>query len=332
MRAGCTSVNFLTMTLPLTESRSLQGFSIASVTVVYDGENMLRRHLESIGQQTRAVNEIIVVNNASRDQTLPLLRNEYPNVTVLNLPENLGVGGALKAGLEYAALRKKHDWVWIFDQDSAPEADALQQLLDALQYLNGMQGKTAILAPLCVDPRTGMITHGLAWRGARLLPAPLSNHQPITFLDSVISSGSLIRRSAIESVGLPRADFFMDFVDHEHCLRLRRSGFVIAAVKDSRVQHTLGQPATFRFLGHTKYWSDYAPWREYYMTRNRVYTLWRHYSRCTVKAWAIYGLLRHALETLLLGKNRVSCLRMIYRGFIDGRAGRLGIRSSERTI
>lgn len=312
--------------------RRLQGLSIASVTVVYNGETVLRRHLESIRGQTRSVDEIIVVDNSSSDRSLALLQNEYPNVTILKLPDNLGVGGGLNAGLEYAALRKGHDWVWIFDQDSAPEPDALQQLLLARHHLNGAQKKTAILSPVCVDPRTGMITRGLAWRGAQLLPTAVKDDQPITFFDSVVSSGSLICRSAIQTAGLPRSDFFMDFVDHEHCLRLRRAGFMIAAVRDSRVQHTLGQPATFRLLGHTKHWSDHAPWREYYMTRNRVYTLWTHYSMYTVKTWAIVGLFRHAMEILLLGKNKARCLRMMYRGFLDGRAGRLGIRArNERT-
>lgn len=300
---------------------------MASVTVAYNGEGVLEHNLEAIRHQARGVDEIIVVDNASRDDTVALLRSKYPEVTVLNLPENRGVGGGLAAGLAYAALRKKYDWVWIFDQDSAPEPGALQQLLGGLHHLNSTEESTAVLAPQCVHPHTGMTTYGLAWRGARLLPTSPEQDQPITFMDTAITSGCLIRRSAIEAVGLPRADFFMDFVDHEHCLRMRRSGFNIVVVRDSRIHHALGEPSKFSFLGRTVYWSDHAPWREYYMTRNRVYTLWRYYSLPAIKVLELYGLIRHAMEILLFGKHKAACLRMMYHGFTDGRAGRLGIRS-----
>jgi GT2 family glycosyltransferase len=305
---------------------STDALSIASVTVAYNGEHELGRHLEGLRHQNRKLDEIIVVDNASTDDTHELLERGYPDLTVLHLPENRGVGGGLAAGLAYA-LEKEHDWVWTFDQDSIPNRDCLEQLLNALSFLDGESHKAAVLAPVCVHLETGMMCHGLSWRGSRLLPTAIVPNQPITLLDSVISSGSLIRREALEKAGLPRTDFFMDFVDHEHCLRLRRSGFNIAMVRDSHLQHALGEPAKFKFLGRSKYWSDHAPWREYYMTRNEIFTMWKYYPQLTVKVLVLYRLARHALDILLFGKNKTACLAMMYRGFVDGRAGRLGIQS-----
>jgi rhamnosyltransferase len=116
-------------------------------------------------------------------------------------------------------------------------------------------------------------------------------------------------------------------VDHEHCLRLRRHGFKIALVRESRLQHALGEPSKFAFLGRLKYWSDHAPWREYYMTRNEIYTIWEYYPKRAVKVLALYRQLRHAMDVLLFGKEKLACLSMIYRGFLDGRLGRLGVNS-----
>lgn len=121
-----------------------------------------------------------------------------------------------------------------------------------------------------------------------------------------------------------RADFYMDFVDHEHCLRLRRSGFKIAVVRDSRMAHALGEPSKQRFLGKTKHWSDHEPWREYYVTRNEIYTIWRYYSDPVTKALVLYRMMRRATGILLFGKHKKSCLQMMLQGMIDGRAGRLG--------
>ena len=301
-------------------------YSIASVTVAYNGASVLRQHLASLRGQSRALDEIVVVDNASTDETLHLLASEYPQVTVLHQPTNGGVGGGLAAGLAYAALEKQYDWVWIFDQDSVPSPDALERLLCGLQHLHEAKDRTAILAPVCVHPETGMSYPALSWRSARFVTVPASTAQPVTFVDMVISSGSLMRREAVEEAGLPRRDFFIDFVDYENCLRLRRHGFQIAVVNDSTLEHAIGTPTTFNILGRDISWADHAPWREYYMARNEVFTIWQYHPRLATKAFVFYRLVQHALGVLLFGKRRLECLRMMGRGVLDGRAGRLGIR------
>lgn len=300
--------------------------SIASVTVAYNGATVLRRHLDSLRRQTRKLNEIVIVNNASTDNTFNLLATEFPEATVLNLPANVGVGGGFAAGIAYAALRNKHDWIWIFDQDSVPSGDGLERLLAGLQHLRDTEECPAILAPVCIHPETGMIYPALSWRGWRFRPTARSSEQPITFADVTISSGSLIRSGAVNKAGLPRADFFMDFVDYEYCLRLRRTGFRIAVVRDSILSHAIGAPTTLHILGRTKYWTDHVPWREYYMARNELFTLWQYYPGWRSKAFTLSRLARHALGLLLFGKQKLACIGMMFRGFLDGRAGRLGIR------
>jgi rhamnosyltransferase len=300
--------------------------SIASVTVAYNGAGVLRQHLESLRRQSQELDEIVVVDNASTDETLHFLASECTEVTVLHLPANGGVGGGLAAGLAYAALEKKYDWVWIFDQDSVPAPNALERLLSGLQHLDDAEETTAILAPVCVNPETGMTYPALSWRGSRFVTIPVSPTQPVTFVDMVISSGSLMRREAIVEVGLPRKDFFIDFVDYEHCLRLRRHGFRIAVVRDSMLEHAIGAPTTLNILGRDKSWADHAPWREYYMARNEVFTIWQYRSELATKAFVLYRLARHALGILLFGKRKVKCFRMIWTGILDGQAGRLGIR------
>ncbi len=300
--------------------------SIASVTVVYNGADVLRRHLESLKGQSRQLDEIVVVNNASTDGTRDLLANEYPEVTVINLPTNGGVGGGLAAGLSYAALQQRHDWIWLFDQDSVPGTACLERLLSGFQQIDGKDQPIGILAPICANRETGMTYPGLSWHGRHFAPARVASDRPVTFVDMVITSGSLMRLEAVEAAGLPRADFFMDFVDYEHCLRLRRHRFQVAVVRDSILDHSIGAPTTFRILGRTKSWADHVPWREYYMARNETFTMWKYSSALATKSFVMYRLAQHALGILFFGKQKWSCLRMMWRGFLDGRAGRLGLR------
>lgn len=301
-------------------------FSIASLTVAYNGAKVLHSHLGALKRQTQKIDEIIVVNNASTDDTLDLLAAKFPEITVLNLSKNGGVGGGYAAGLDYAAITKKYDWVWLFDQDSLPAEDGLELLLAGLQHLNGDAASIAILAPTSAHRETKMMCPGLLWQGGRIVKMQVDCNRPISLVDLVISSGSLIRREAIAAVGLPRADFFMDFVDYEHCLRLRRHGFKVAVVRDSHLDHVLGAPTTFNILGHTIHWTDHVPWRVYYMTRNEVFTIWKYYSSWRNKAFLFLRMAWYVFFLLLLGKRKLACLSMMYRGIQDGRAGRLGIR------
>lgn len=301
-------------------------YSIASVTVATNAASILPRQLEMLKRQTRKLDEIIVVDNASSDGTRELLASRYPEVTVLNLPENRGVGGALAAGLAYTTTVKKHDWTWLLDDDSVPSPDGLEQLLRGLEDVGDRADDIAILAPLAVHEQTQLATPGYFWRNGLRRASTKTIAQRISFVDIVISSGTLIRKESIDRVGLPRSDFFMDFVDHELCLRLRRHGFRIAVVAGCRLDHALGEPRKINFFGFQKSWTDHAPWREYYITRNEVFTIWTYYSDWRTKLSIIRRLLRHAVGIVLFGERKFPCLAMIFRGFRDGRAGRLGIR------
>lgn len=299
--------------------------SIASVTVAHNGEEALSRHLDALKRQTRKLDEIIVVDNASSDNSLNLLAADHPEVTVLSQPENSGVGGGFAAGIAYAALEKKHDWVWLFDQDSLPEGDSLELLLAGLRYVDGVAASVAILAPAGVNNETQLAYLPHLWRNG-LRPVCAGDLKDVSFVDSVISSGTLLRREAVENAGLPRVDFFMDFVDHEYCLRLRRLGYRIAVVASSRLNHTVGEPRKVSFLGSKRVWTDHAAWRQYYMIRNEVFTVWNYYPDWKSKTHTIRHLLREKARMLLLGKRRLRTLMMMCHGFLDGRAGRLGIR------
>ena len=71
--------------------------SVASVTVAYNEAHVLPRQLDALLTQTRRLQEVIVVDNASTDGVRAMLAERYPQVTVLTMRENLGVGGALAA-------------------------------------------------------------------------------------------------------------------------------------------------------------------------------------------------------------------------------------------
>jgi rhamnosyltransferase len=296
------------------------------VTTAYNAASVLPRHLESLLRQTRCLQEIIVVDNGSSDDTYALLTERYPQVTVLRLSENVGAAGAWSAGLEYAMLRKQHDWVWGFDDDSLPDPSALELLLKGIESLDKTNPDVGMVAPLPIHKETGTCYPPLLWQDGFVKPSPELLNQAIWFADLVIASGCMVRRHVVEKVGLPRSDFFMDFFDFEYCLRVRAAGFKIAVVSCARAAHEIGNARTVRLPGYLRVWPDHAPWREYYIARNMTYAAWWLYPNRNVKEFVIRHLARHAAGVLLFGSNKSSCLKKMAQGFCDGRKASLGIR------
>jgi rhamnosyltransferase len=300
--------------------------SVASVTVAYNAAAVLSRQLDALLRQTRPLQEIVVVDNGSTDGTDALLAERYPQVTVLRLPENLGIGAGLAAGLTYAALEKRHDWVLTFDHDSVPNQDALEALLKGTASIGNIDGEVGIAAAMPVHLETGICYPPMFWRDGYVQPTAEQIQQPIWFPDLVISSGSMVRRDVVEKIGLPRTDLFMSFVDFEYCLRARSHGYRIAVVTGSQFAHEMGNAREVRLPGYSHLWPDRAPWGEYYISRNITYAAWWLYPSSRTKRFALRHLARHAGGIIFFGSNKLACLRKMAQGFWDGRRASLGIR------
>jgi GT2 family glycosyltransferase len=304
----------------------IAGPSIASVTVSYNAAKVLPRQMDALLRQTRPLQEIVVVDNASNDGSTAALAKLYSQVTVLQMSENVGAGGALAAGIEYATLKKRHDWVWTFDDDSVPNDNALEALLGGTQSLASINGELGMAASLPIHRETGACYPPLLWRDGFVKPSEEMLATPVWFADLVIVSGCMVRREVVEKIGLPRADFFMDFIDFEYCLRARARGFKIAVITGSQIAHEIGNSREVHLPGYSHLWCEHQPWREYYISRNIAYAAWWLYPSRRTKYFVVRHLARHAGAVLLFGSHKVACLRKMAQGFSDGFRGKLGIR------
>lgn len=175
--------------------------SIASITSAYNAARVLPRQIDALLRQTRSLQEIIVVDNASTDGTGAMLAERYPQVKVLRLPSNVGAAGGWAAGLEYAALERKHDWIWNFDDDSVPGDSALEMML-VLGAGAVEDPGVGILAPLPVNSATGARYPPLLWRDGLIRPAERLMREPVWFAEVAVASGCMVRRDVVEAVGL----------------------------------------------------------------------------------------------------------------------------------
>src|SRR4051794_12189716 len=104
--------------------------SVCAVLVTYNRSTLLREALAALLRQTRPVERILVVDNASTDGTRSMLGDEFPQVDVLTLPENVGSAGGFHAGIAHA-FGRGFEWIWTLDDDAIAEPSALAALLAA---------------------------------------------------------------------------------------------------------------------------------------------------------------------------------------------------------
>jgi GT2 family glycosyltransferase len=293
--------------------------------MVYNAVQAIPRQIEALLAQTRSLQEIIVVDNASTDGTCALLAERYPQITVLRIPENLGAAGAWALGLSHA-VGKAHDWVWTFDDDSVPELNGLELLLNEIGTIGSGEGEVGMAVPMPVHRETNTSYPPWFWRNGLVKPTTVQMQKPIWFADLAIASGSLVRREVVEKIGLPRADFFMDVFDLEYCLRIRANGYKIAVVTRAELAHEVGSARKIRLPGYKRLWSDQPPWREYYISRNLTYMTWRLYPSGGAKRSVLRYLCVHAIGVLLFSSKKLASFGKMAQGAWDGLRGRLGIR------
>jgi rhamnosyltransferase len=140
---------------------------------------------------------------------------------------------------------------------------------------------------------------------------------------AVITSGLLVRKSALDQAGGFRTDFFVDSVDIDFCLRLRRSGSRIVQDKRVRLPHSLGSTRAHRFLFLKVRVTHHPTWRLYWVFRNQTTLVKENWRRDPV--WclgAVAILVRWVLLTALYEAPRGRRLRAALNGFADGLRGR----------
>src|SRR4029450_9563907 len=90
---------------------------VAAVVVTRNRSQVLRETLLAIRRQEWPPASVLVVDNDSDDGTAAMLRAEFPEVGHHRLPENLGFGAPLAAGMRRAA-GEDADYFWLLDDDS----------------------------------------------------------------------------------------------------------------------------------------------------------------------------------------------------------------------
>jgi len=220
----------------------------ASIVIVnWNTKGLLAECLASIEANPPAGGlEVIVVDNASVDGSVEMIRESFPQVTLLVNETNVGFAGANNRGITHS----RGDYVLLLNSDTVVRAGALEALLlfmeeqpDAgaagARLLNrdgSLQHSCSALPTLL---REGMHLFHLDYRQRRMMQG-WDIEQPRQ-VDVLLGACLLVRREALEQVGLMDEGYFMYSEEVDYCRRLRDAGWRLYWVPRAEVVHYGGQ-------------------------------------------------------------------------------------------
>jgi rhamnopyranosyl-N-acetylglucosaminyl-diphospho-decaprenol beta-1,3/1,4-galactofuranosyltransferase len=282
------------------------GETVCAVVVTRDRKDLLMECLAAVAGQTRAPDHVVVVDNASSDGSAEAVAREHPAVELVRLERNEGGAGGFHEGMRHAHA-DGWTWMWVMDDDTIPQPDALELLLDA-------RGEGA--------PQPALMASKVVWTDGRIHPMnpPRLDMSDIDAVVTGFERGAvpmrlctfpslLVRSAVVDRYGLPRKEFFIWSDDIDFTARVLRwePGYFVPA---SVAVHKTKTRAT--------------PWtggeRFYYAVRNGLWLIRGDALDPRERLFQLRLVVRQIRLYLGVERWSPSALRVVARGLVDGLA------------
>jgi len=299
---------------------------IAAIVVTYNRKQLLGECIDSLLRQTRPLDGLYIIDNASTDGTDQYLvgrglissADRAIEVRYVRMSENAGGAGGFAEGMEQAT-GAGYDWLWLMDDDVLAAPDALDVLLQKKGRLEAAHSEPFILNSLVLarDSSDGdVLAFPLRELSARGSPKMGTFHWRLSEVRDKVHdglyrwicpfNGTFVPARAVREVGPPRKEFFIYGDETDFQFRAAKTFRLYTAVA-SRVFHPRPQPGRF-------------DWKQYYSIRN-MFIVNRHFDHAALRN------LRLIFVGLVMGlRHGRQGTKLMLRAIRDGLAGRLGKR------
>ncbi len=244
------------------------------IIVTHNSSQYISECLNTIAPYNNKDINIIIVDNASTDITLEIIKTKFPSITLIQNLKNIGFAAAVNQ----AAYQSKSDYLLILNPDTRLESkyfEKLQKFIEQKPDLSicGFQlistkgedlpscWKTPTLKTLCFEM---FLPHKIS------LKLVTESSNKLSEIDAVSGACMLIRRETFEKLGGFDDRFFMYVEDLDFCLRARKTGYQVFINPDIKVVHHVAKSS----------WQDMQGFF-FNIYTSKFYFLRKHYS--TVK-------------------------------------------------
>ncbi len=270
---------------------------IAAIVVLYNPDNEVLSNINSYIDQ---VDKLYAVDNSDNLNSVLVERIKLNNrIEYISNHGNVGIAAALNVGVK-KAIAEGYEYLLTMDQDSEASPLMVSKLLECFR----IDSAIALVAPLLFHPE-----------GRRII------HHTDNFCEQVFTawtSGNLINLKIYGKTGGFKEELFIDYVDHEFCLRINKMGYMVYVCNKAKLKHNLGKIKEVNLFFRKVYPTNHSALRLYYRTRNRFYVkkvfkndFPEFFKQDTKDFWRTF------LKVILFESERLKKIRYCLKGFND---------------
>lgn len=290
--------------------KAIPAQNIFTIVVTYNRLDWLKRNVAALQQQSKRIDTICIVDNASTDGTrefLQKLEQNDPQIKAIYLDENTGGAGGFHCGMNYAA-ENAADWFWLMDDDCIPDPDCLKNLLIDFPVNTG-----ALVSPLALslEDRQTQIWHD---------EQPLKVNTGLQKTITAPFTGLLVNRQVVDMIGFPDKNFFIYADDVEYSLRAKQSKLKTYTSTNAILYHPYKAVSKIDFKIFKLPHYECSKLRAYYATRNNIICNKRY--NTVVKPLSEHY--KTLIKLLVAGKLELALLKG--KGILDGLNNRVYVK------
>lgn len=236
--------------------------NVPKVTVIiphFNGEQILRRCLETIRLSTFNDFQVLMVDNCSTDRSVQIVKSEFPHVNIIQNRKNLGYAGACNLGIQLS----KSKYIVLLNNDTKVVPGWLEVLVEAADSdskIGAVQPKIlSIQNPdkfdYCGAAGGEIDIFGYPFARGRIfysIEKDINQYDTPSEVFWATGAASLIRRSALDKIGLLEQSFFAHMEEIDLNWRLHLAGYKVVTAPQALVYHqtggTLGEDKFMKML------------------------------------------------------------------------------------
>lgn len=227
---------------------------LSIIIVNWNTKKLLEESVSSIFKYTKDITfEVIVFDNGSTDGSVEMIKEKYPQVKLIESPENKGFVVGNLEGYKIAS----GDYVLMLNSDAYLVSDELKKMVDAmradtrigilgprLEYADGSLQKSVRRFPTFISQML------ILFKVHNLFPnfGPIGDYYMSNFdysqsaeVDQVMGAALLTRKDIIEKIGFLDETFWAWFEEVDFCKRVKDAGYINMYFADARIRHHKGQ-------------------------------------------------------------------------------------------
>ncbi|MDE6378962.1 MAG: glycosyltransferase family 2 protein [Muribaculaceae bacterium] len=278
---------------------------VSIIIVNYNTAGMLRDCLESIKQQTSDVDyEVIVVDNDSSDDSVKMLRKDFPEVILIESGANIGFGRANNLGMAHA----KGEYLFLLNSDTILTNNAVREFFLKAEFLRENGRKIGVLGCILrnrdmstchsygrfITPRSELQEVTAKYLRflkdqTNLRPEPVKGEKNV---DYVTGADMFLPRQVFESTGGFDPDFFMYCEEVDWQKRMEEAGLERLVVEGPEIIHLEGGSDSSKG-------SIWSPSRLRHLYESRRLYRRKHFSPGTLTAFRMLHTLLDAPSIIL---------------------------------